>query len=126
EQTPSSSASAPVVVAAAAGRTTTARSEPPVATKLVDAAATNTTNPALQASSVVARGQQQQQQEKIELERRMLHTTNALKQLLSRQKKEMDRLIADTVAKHRRELEAFCVQRGFGESVASRTKQQQQ
>ncbi|KRY54000.1 Serine/threonine-protein kinase WNK1, partial [Trichinella britovi] len=129
EQTPSSSASAPVVVvaAAAAGRTTTARSEPPVATKLVDAAATNTTNPALQASSVVARGQQQQQQqEKIELERQMLHTTNALKQLLSRQKKEMDRLIADTVAKHRRELEAFCVQRGFGESVVSRTKQQQQ
>ncbi|KRZ94426.1 Serine/threonine-protein kinase WNK1 [Trichinella sp. T8] len=135
EQTPSSSASAPVVVVAAAGRTTTARSEPPVATKLVDAAATNTTNPALQASSVVARGQQQQQQvgncviqisEKIELERKMLHTTNALKQLLSRQKKEMDRLIADTVAKHRRELEAFCVQRGFGESVASRTKQQQQ
>ncbi|XP_003367999.1 conserved hypothetical protein, partial [Trichinella spiralis] len=64
--------------------------------------------------------------EKIELERQMLQTTNALKQLLSRQKKEMDRLIADTVAKHRRELEAFCVQRGFGESVASRTKQQQQ
>ncbi|KRY16673.1 Serine/threonine-protein kinase WNK1, partial [Trichinella patagoniensis] len=136
EQTSSSSASAPVVVAAAAaaGRTTTARSEPPVATKLVDAATTNTTNPALQASSVVARGQQQQQvgncviqiSEKIELERQMLHTTNALKQLLSRQKKEMDRLIADTVAKHRRELEAFCVQRGFGESVASRTKQQQQ
>ncbi|KRX18043.1 Serine/threonine-protein kinase WNK1 [Trichinella nelsoni] len=138
EQASSSSASAPVVVAAAAtGRTTTARSEPPVATKLVDTAGTNTTNPALQASSVVARGQQQQQQqqvgncviqisEKIELEKQMLQTTNALKQLLSRQKKEMDRLIADTVAKHRRELEAFCVQRGFGESVASRTKQQQQ
>ncbi|KRY33534.1 Serine/threonine-protein kinase WNK1 [Trichinella spiralis] len=129
EQTSSSSASAPIVVAAAAavaggGRTTTARSEPPVAAKLVDTAAPNTTNPALKESSGVARGQQQQ--EKIELERQMLQTTNALKQLLSRQKKEMDRLIADTVAKHRRELEAFCVQRGFGESVASRTKQQQQ
>ncbi|KAL1242956.1 Serine/threonine-protein kinase WNK [Trichinella spiralis] len=126
EQTSSSSASAPIVVAAAAaggGRTTTARSEPPVAAKLVDTAAPNTTNPALKESSGVARGQQQQ--EKIELERQMLQTTNALKQLLSRQKKEMDRLIADTVAKHRRELEAFCVQRGFGESVASRTKQQQ-
>ncbi|XP_003380559.1 putative kinase domain protein [Trichinella spiralis] len=135
EQTSSSSASAPIVVVAAAaagGRTTTARSEPPVAAKLVDTAAPNTTNPALKESSGVARGQQQQVgnsviqiSEKIELERQMLQTTNALKQLLSRQKKEMDRLIADTVAKHRRELEAFCIQRGFGESVASRTKQQQ-
>ncbi|KRZ71824.1 Serine/threonine-protein kinase WNK1 [Trichinella papuae] len=114
------SSSASVAAAAAAGRT--ARSEPLAATKLVDTA-TNSTKPAsLQASSVVATGQQ----EKTELEKQMLQTTNALKQLLSRQKKEMDCLIADTVAKHRRELEAFCVQRGFGESVASRNKQQQQ
>ncbi|KRY69720.1 Serine/threonine-protein kinase WNK1 [Trichinella pseudospiralis] len=106
--------------ASAAGKT--ARSEPLATTKLVDTT-TNITNPALQASSVVATGQQ----EKTELEKQMLQTTNALKQLLSRQKKEMDCLIADTVAKHRRELETFCVQRGFGKSVvASKNKQQQQ